>query len=83
MNVLDLRSDTVTQPTPEMRIAMMAAPLGDVVLGDEPTVQVLERKIALMLGKEAGLFVPSGTNWRPCCTFWLHDSAARWTSWNF
>ena len=61
MNVLDLRSDTVTQPTPEMRIAMMAAPLGDDVLGDEPTVQALERKIALMLGKEAGLFVPSGT----------------------
>jgi threonine aldolase len=61
MNVLDLRSDTVTQPTPEMRIAMMAAPLGDDVLGDEPTVQALERKIATMLGKEAGLFVPSGT----------------------
>lgn len=61
MNILDLRSDTVTQPTPAMRSAMMAAPLGDDVLGDEPTVQALEKKIAQMLGKEAGLFVPSGT----------------------
>ncbi len=59
--MIDLRSDTVTQPTPPMRAAMMAAPLGDDVLGDEPTVQALERKIADMLGKEAGLFVPSGT----------------------
>lgn len=61
MNVIDLRSDTVTQPTTQMRAAMMAAPLGDDVLGDEPTVQALERKIADLLGKEAGLFVPSGT----------------------
>ena len=58
---VDLRSDTVTQPTPAMWEAMRAAPLGDDVLGDEPTVIALEAKIAEMLGKEAALFTPSGT----------------------
>ncbi len=58
---IDLRSDTVTRPTPAMWDAMRAAPLGDDVLGDEPTVQALEAKIAAILGKEAALFVPSGT----------------------
>ena len=59
--MIDLRSDTVTRPTPAMREAMMAAPLGDDVLGDEPTVQALESKVAALLGKDAALFVPSGT----------------------
>lgn len=59
--VIDLRSDTVTQPTQGMRDAMMAAPLGDDTLGDEPSVQALERRVADLLGKEAALFVPSGT----------------------
>lgn len=59
--MIDLRSDTVTRPTSAMREAMMAAPLGDDVLGDEPTVQALEAKVAALLGKEAALFVPSGT----------------------
>ncbi len=58
---IDLRSDTVTQPTDPMRAAMMAAPLGDDVLGDDPTVNALQDKIASLLGKEAALFVPSGT----------------------
>lgn len=58
---IDLRSDTVTQPTPPMRDAMASAPLGDDVLGDDPTVQALETKAAEMLDKEAALFVPSGT----------------------
>lgn len=58
---IDLRSDTVTQPTAAMRQAMMAAPLGDDVLGDEPTVHALEAKVAALLGKEAALFTPSGT----------------------
>ncbi|MBM4052580.1 MAG: aminotransferase class I/II-fold pyridoxal phosphate-dependent enzyme [Planctomycetes bacterium] len=58
---IDLRSDTVTRPTSAMRQAMMAAPLGDDVLGDEPTVQALEAKVAALLGKEAALFTPSGT----------------------
>lgn len=61
MTTIDLRSDTVTQPTPAMRHAMMEAPLGDDVLGDEPTVQALESHVAVLLGKEAALFVPSGT----------------------
>ena len=58
---VDLRSDTVTQPTPPMREAMAAAVVGDDVLGDDPTVIALQNRIAELLGKEAALFVPSGT----------------------
>ena len=61
MKIVDLRSDTVTQPTPAMRAAMLAAPLGDDVFGDDPTVNALQARIAEMLGKEAALFVPTGT----------------------
>lgn len=60
-NRIDLRSDTVTQPTTAMRQAMAEAEVGDDVLGDDPTVKQLESMIAEMCGKEAGLFVPSGT----------------------
>lgn len=60
-HVIDLRSDTVTQPTEGMRRAMMHAPLGDDTLGDEPTVKRLEQHVADLLGKEAAVFVPSGT----------------------
>jgi threonine aldolase len=67
MNTLiDLRSDTVTQPTPAMREAMMAAPLGDDVFGDDPTVNALQEKIAAMLGFEAALFTPTGTQSNLC-----------------
>ncbi len=59
--VIDLRSDTVTHPTDAMRRAMVEAPLGDDVFGDDPTVNALEARAAAMLGKEAGLFVASGT----------------------
>lgn len=59
--VADFRSDTVTRPTPAMYAAMSGAELGDDVLGDDPTVQRLEALAAEMLGKEAGLFVASGT----------------------
>jgi threonine aldolase len=59
--ILDLRSDTVTRPTPAMRAAMAAAEVGDDVFGDDPTVQRLQRRVAEMLGKEAALLVPSGT----------------------
>ncbi len=58
---IDLRSDTVTQPTPEMRKAMAEAVVGDDVYGDDPTVIELEKLAADMLGKEAALFVPTGT----------------------
>ncbi|MHA2620158.1 MAG: GntG family PLP-dependent aldolase [bacterium JZ-2024 1] len=60
MKVVDLRSDTVTKPTPEMRSAMATAEVGDDVLGDDPTVQKLEALAAEHMGKEAALFVPSG-----------------------
>lgn len=59
--VLDLRSDTLTQPTPGMKEAMMMAKLGDDVFGEDPTVIQLENKLAAIFGKEAGLFCPSGT----------------------
>lgn len=58
---IDLRSDTVTQPTPAMRAAMADAEVGDDVFGDDPTVKRLEACVADMLGKEAALFAPSGT----------------------
>ena len=58
---IDLRSDTVTHPTPEMRRAMAEAELGDDVFGDDPTVIALEERAAELTGKEAGLFVASGT----------------------
>ena len=59
--IIDLRSDTVTQPTPAMREAMAHANVGDDVFGEDPTVNTLEAKAAELMGKEAGLFVASGT----------------------
>lgn len=61
MKPIDLRSDTVTQPTSAMREAMAAAPLGDDVLEGDPSVRALESRVADLLGKDAALFVPSGT----------------------
>ncbi len=61
MSVIDLRSDTVSHPTPAMREAMASAKVGDDVYGDDPTVIQLQQMAAAILGKEAGLFVPSGT----------------------
>ncbi len=61
MRPIDLRSDTVTRPTPAMREAMLRAGLGDDVFGDDPTVNALQARIAALLGKEAALFVPTGT----------------------
>jgi threonine aldolase len=58
---IDLRSDTVTKPTPAMRKAMAEAEVGDDVFGEDPTVNILQEKVANLLGKEAALFVPSGT----------------------
>ncbi len=59
--VIDLRSDTVTRPTPEMRAAMAAADVGDDVYGEDPTVNRLEERAAEIFDKEAALFVPTGT----------------------
>ena len=61
MEYIDLRSDTVTKPTPEMREAMAEAEVGDDVYMDDPTVNKLQEKAAEMLGKADSLFVPSGT----------------------
>jgi threonine aldolase len=64
--MVDLRSDTVTQPTAAMRAAMLAAPLGDDVFGGDPSVNALQEKIAGLLGFEAALFVPTGTQSNLC-----------------
>src|SRR5262249_53446704 len=67
MNYIDLRSDTVTRPTEEMRQAMAAAEVGDDVYLEDPTVNALQELAASMLGKEAALFVPSGTMGNQVC----------------
>jgi len=59
--IIDLRSDTVTKPTPGMLQAMMSAPVGDDVFGEDPSINALEAKLATMFGMEAGIFCPSGT----------------------
>ena len=61
MRIIDLRSDTVTRPTAVMRMAMAAAEVGDDVYGEDPTINRLQEQAAELAGKEAGLFVPSGT----------------------
>src|SRR5688572_26252780 len=61
MDVLDLRSDTVTRPTPGMRKAMAEAEVGDDCYGDDPSVNRLQDRVAEMLGKECALWVPTGT----------------------
>jgi threonine aldolase len=66
VKMIDLRSDTVTRPTAAMRAAMAAAEVGDDVFGDDPTVNALQARIAAMLGKEAALFVSSGTQGNLC-----------------
>ena len=63
---VDLRSDTVTQPTPAMRDAMLAAPLGDDVFADDPSVNALQAQLAALLGFEAALFMPTGTQSNLC-----------------
>jgi threonine aldolase len=64
--IVDLRSDTVTKPTSAMREAMARAEVGDDVFGDDPTVNALQERVASLLGKEAALFVPSGTQSNLC-----------------
>ncbi|MDQ2835062.1 MAG: beta-eliminating lyase-related protein, partial [Acidobacteriota bacterium] len=59
--MIDLRSDTVTRPTPAMREAMASAEVGDDVYGEDPTVNRLEREAAELFGREAAIFVPTGT----------------------
>ena len=60
-SVIDLRSDTVTKPSAEMRAAIASAPVGDDVYSDDPTVNSLEERVAEMFGKEASVFTPSGS----------------------
>src|SRR6478736_5682952 len=61
MNLIDLRSDTVTKPTKEMMQSMMAAEVGDDVYGEDPSINALKEFAAELFGKEAALFCPSGT----------------------
>ena len=61
MRIIDLRSDTVTRPSAEMRRAMAEAVVGDDVFGDDPTVNALQEFAAELFGKDAGLYLPSGT----------------------
>jgi threonine aldolase len=65
--LIDLRSDTATKPTPGMRAAMAAAEVGDDVFGEDPTINRLQERVAAYLGKEAALFVPSGTMSNQIC----------------
>ena len=67
MKTIDLRSDTVTKPSPAMRQAMFEAEVGDDVFGDDPTVKILERYVADLFDKEAALYVPSGTMGNQIC----------------
>ena len=67
MNRIDLRSDTVTKPTPAMRRAMADAEVGDDVYLEDPTVNRLQERAAELFGKEAALFVPSGTMGNQIC----------------
>src|SRR5579862_2404384 len=60
-SVIDLRSDTVTKPTPAMRAAMAASEVGDDVYAEDPTVNLLEARAAQVFGREAAIFVPTGT----------------------
>src|SRR5947209_18059366 len=66
-SLIDLRSDTVTRPTPGMRAAMAAAEVGDDVFAEDPTVNRLQERVAELLGKEAALYVPSGTMSNQIC----------------
>ena len=69
---IDLRSDTVTRPSPAMRAAMAAAPVGDDQYGEDPTINRLQEHVAALLGKEAALWLPSAarwpTRWRCACS---------------
>ncbi|MDE2158065.1 MAG: PLP-dependent transferase, partial [Burkholderiales bacterium] len=65
-STVDLRSDTVTRPTPAMRAAVAAAEVGDDVFGDDPTVAALQARIAELTGQEAALFMASGTQSNLC-----------------
>ena len=64
-NVIDLRSDTVTKPSAQMRDAIASAAVGDDVYGDDPTVNSLEERVAQLFGKEAALFTPAALNQHP------------------
>ncbi|MDX6286712.1 MAG: threonine aldolase [Frankiales bacterium] len=74
--LVDLRSDTVTRPTPEMRRAMADAEVGDDVYGEDPTINALEQEVAALFGHEAAMFVPSGTMGNQICVRLLVEPGA-------
>jgi len=77
---VDLRSDTVTRPTPAMRKAMFAAQVGGDVFGEDPTVNALQGKAAKLIGKEAALFVDSGTMGNQLSILTIPSIRNRWES---
>ena len=74
-NLIDLRSDTVTRPSPEMREAIAAAPVGDDQFGEDPTVNILQERIAALLEKESALWLPDGHDGQSGC---LAGANAAW-----
>jgi hypothetical protein len=78
MDWIDLRSDTVTHPTDAMRQAMANAEVGDDVFGEDPTVNKLQLLAAEKVGKEAGLFVPSGTMGKPTRFYTRREEYRHW-----
>jgi threonine aldolase len=80
MKTIDLRSDTVTRPTAAMRDAMARAEVGDDVFADDPTVNALQERIAAMTGKEAALFMTSGTQSNLAAPAATSTSSARCTT---
>ena len=75
--MIDLRSDTVTQPTAAMRRAMAEAEVGDDVYGEDPTINRLEQRAAEIAGKEAALFVPDGNHGQRYCHQVAHHATVR------
>ena len=81
--MIDLRSDTVTRPTDGMRAAMASAPVGDDQFGEDPTINELQSRVAALLGKDAALWLPSGTMAKACAKLGFNSAHTRLTTDHF